>query len=347
MNFKQQPWLDSGKTDSLFILLPAVLPLIIVWIFPGYFNTQTSVTSLWWIILVLNIDVAHVYSTLFRFYWDRETYTQYKTHLIIIPVVGFIVGVILYSIDSMLFWRILAYVAVFHFVRQQFGFMRLYSRKEAYNKIYRTIDAIAIYTATLYPLLYWHMYYIDHFNWFIKGDFITIPKTFAPAFLIIYAVVILTYLIKEIYISIKARSINIPKNALVVGTFISWYAGIILFRGDLIFTMLNVVAHGIPYMALVYIYGKKKSQSSFKFPWRSVAIFIVTITILAYFEEGLWDTLVWNDHPDVFPISGIFTSPTGIWLALIVPLLALPQITHYVLDGFIWKVSKEKKVIDQ
>ena len=29
-------------------------------------------------------------------------------------------------------------------------------------------------------------------------------------------------------------------------------------------------------------------------------------------------------------------------LSFIVPLLALPQITHYILDGFIWKIKKEE-----
>jgi hypothetical protein len=28
-------------------------------------------------------------------------------------------------------------------------------------------------------------------------------------------------------------------------------------------------------------------------------------------------------------------------LGIIVPLLALPQITHYIIDGFIWKIKRE------
>ena len=46
----------------------------------------------------------------------------------------------------------MAYTAAYHFVRQQYGFMRIYSRKEAANKYYRVIDAITIYAATIYPL---------------------------------------------------------------------------------------------------------------------------------------------------------------------------------------------------
>ena len=29
-------------------------------------------------------------------------------------------------------------------------------------------------------------------------------------------------------------------------------------------------------------------------------------------------------------------------LSILVPLLALPQITHYILDGFIWKIRKDE-----
>jgi hypothetical protein len=30
------------------------------------------------------------------------------------------------------------------------------------------------------------------------------------------------------------------------------------------------------------------------------------------------------------------------WLKIIVPLLSVPQITHYVIDGFIWKMRKDQ-----
>ena len=49
--------------------------------------------------------------------------------------------------------------------------MRIYSRKEAANKYYRVIDAITIYAATIYPLLYWHLHSDRNFNWFVEGDF--------------------------------------------------------------------------------------------------------------------------------------------------------------------------------
>jgi hypothetical protein len=66
------------------------------------------------------------------------------------------------------------------------------------------------------------------------------------------------------------------------------------------------------------------------------------LILFAYFEEGLWDGLVWKEHASVFkPFATLPAINSDMLLALIVPLLALPQSTHYVLDGFIWKMKKK------
>jgi hypothetical protein len=135
---------------------------------------------------------------------------------------------------------------------------------------------------------------------------------------------------------------NIPKNLILVGTYLSWYLGIVTFQGDLVFTMLNVVAHGIPYMALVWIFGKKTNeQHVFNFNYKGVLIFIGVVFLLAYLEEAIWDIFIWKDHPSIFPmLTSLPVVQDTFILSLLVPLLTLPQLTHYVLDGFIWKIRK-------
>lgn len=347
---QQQPWIYSPKLDSLFILSPPFVSLLIILLFPAAFNAQEGIPVFWWVVLIVCIDVAHVYSTLYRTYFDKETFRQQKNILIAIPVVGFVVAVILYSIDDMLFWRILAYLAVFHFVRQQYGFMRIYSRKEIFSKWYYHIDRITIYTATIYPLLYWHLSAPRNFNWFIEGDFWHFRSSFLlTVATIVYGLVIVAYIIKETYFIIKERYVNWPRNAVMAGTFLSWYFGIVYFNGDLAFTLLNVVSHGVPYMALIWVYGKKKvraDQSYSKlvkqfFTQYGVVLFLLSMVLLAYIEEGFWDAWIWKEHQSVF---GLFYTmafhPGKEVLALLVPLLALPQITHYIIDGYIWKVSR-------
>jgi hypothetical protein len=244
--FSNQPWLKNPAADGALILLPPIIPLGILLLFQSYFDQHVIVSTGWWVLLVMCIDVSHVYSTTFRFYWEPDLFKKYRTHLIIIPVASFLIGWSLHSIDPLLFWRVLAYMAVFHFIRQQYGFVRLYSRQEKYSKANRWIDAISIYTATLYPLIYWHIHRTQELSWFVAGDFVDLSFMQSSAFDYAYAVVITTYLIKETIQLYQQSFLNIPKNAIMIGTYLSWYFGIITAQGDLAFTLLNVVSHGIP-----------------------------------------------------------------------------------------------------
>jgi len=342
-NIGQQPWIHSRKSDSIFILAPPFLALLLVLLFPKQFTNSPGLSPLFWLILVVFVDVAHVYSTLFRTYFNSENYRKNQSLYIAVPLTCYVTGVILYDIDGLLFWRTLAYLAVFHFIRQQYGFMSLYSRKEPRNTLNYLIDTLTIYSATLYPIIYWHLTPGRNFNWFIEGDFFQLSSTtlIKPLFYI-YLALLLVYFIKESLELKKHKAMNIPKNLLICGTAVSWFFGIVFFNGDMAFTTLNVISHGIPYMALIWLSEKKHINQGIpkakKFTKYKFVYFLLIIVFFAYLEEGLWDGLIWNEHNQLFSIfSNLPKLQNSQVLTLVVPLLSLPQSTHYVLDGFIWK----------
>jgi len=345
-------WLYSQRFDLTFILAPSFLSVIFVLFFSDRFAVTDGIPLWAWVAFVLCIDVSHVYSSLFRTYFNKKEFNENKTLYTLLPVIVFLVSVFLYTLGANVFWRILAYTAVFHFIRQQYGFMRLYSRNRNESNFSRRIDAVLIYISTLYPILYWHTHLPRNFRWFTDGDFIHgVPRIFERILLLVYIGVALTYLVKEFRQTFLQKNFNLPKNLIIIGTALSWYVGIVLLNGDMVFTITNVVSHGIPYMALVWAYGKKQADkddsilvfgklqykvffSRFSFP-----IFILSLILFGYIEEGFWAGLVWREHLEVF---GIFANLPTIrakdTLNLIVPLLTLPQATHYVLDGFIWRL---------
>jgi hypothetical protein len=149
---------------------------------------------------------------------------------------------------------------------------------------------------------------------------------------------------------IRYKTINLPKLLIITGTLISWYFGIVYFNGDMAFTLLNVVSHGIPYMALVWLYGKKNYTKPGRgnkflrsvFSRYGVIAFLAIVILLAIVEEALWDLAVWKEHTEVFRSSNFKFPVSDKLLSILVPLLALPQITHYILDGFIWKVREDE-----
>ncbi|PQJ12100.1 hypothetical protein CJD36_009945 [Flavipsychrobacter stenotrophus] len=340
-----QPWINKPLYDVAFILLPPFLALLVVALLPAHFKNSGDMPVMVWVMLVLFVDVAHVYSTLYNTYLDKDRLRRHSRLFIFIPIVCYIAGVALHIWSGSLFWSVLAYLAVFHFIRQQYGFMRLYARRDDQPDWEKIIDGLAIYSATIYPLIYWHCTPGRNFNWFIDGDFIIGNSSLIKEFSgVIYLMIACAYIVKEGILLLRDEKINIPKNGVIIGTYLSWYFGIIYFNGDMAFTLLNVVAHGIPYMALIWSEmnrtEKKKTPAAqgIKVKGYGLAVFVGSLILLAYLEEGLWDGFIWQDHKSVFGLFRFLPHISSDFvLALLVPLLSLPQSTHYVLDGFIWR----------
>ena len=66
------------------------------------------------------------------------------------------------------------------------------------------------------------------------------------------------------------------------------------------------------------------------------------LIFFAYVEENFWDMFVWNEHGSVFFGFKNFGALSKPILNIVVPILALPQLFHYVIDGFIWKIKNDK-----
>ena len=335
----EQAWIHKPKTDSIFILAPSFVVVAIVFLCQDWLKIVEEDHSFYtWLFLIVFIDVAHVYATLFKTYFVSSEYKKRRTLLIALPVICFLISVVLFSFGSQVFWSVLAYVAVFHFIRQQYGFMRLYARKERKTKAGQLADNIVIYTATVYPMLYWFLSSPRAFNWFVEEEFFRFESREIIIVLTwIYVFVMLFYVLRTVLIFIKDQYFNIPKNAIIIGTLLSWYFGIVYFNNDLVFTLLNVVSHGIPYMALIYlkeIDGKKEEELGILYhlkEFKGILIYIGILLLIAFSEEYLWEVLVWNEQFSL-NLSGFSN-----WQFLVVPLLTVPQFTHYLLDGFIWK----------
>ena len=330
-------WLFSARTDLLAFLGSAVVSLLALWIGARVGVLNDDSPDWIWIPFVLLLDVAHVYATAFRVYFDSQELRRRPLLYIAVPLAGYAIGVALYSEGDLVFWRALAYLAVFHFVRQQYGWVALYrARLGERGVVGKVIDAVAIYAATAYPLVYWQANLPRRFWWFLPGDFASVPTAIARALWPVYCVSLALYAARSIYQLIVKGEVNPGKDVVVVTTAVCWYVGIVTFNSDYAFTVTNVVIHGVPYLVLVYWYARLRREES-SGPYRVLAhgplMFMLTLWLMAYIEEMFWDRGVWHDRSWLFGAAWDIQS-IKVWL---VPLLALPQLTHYVLDGFIWR----------
>ena len=238
-----QPWF-AATIDEHPTCAPAVVATLIALGIDTAGHARAGVSLVAWAVLVIGIDVAHVYSTLYRTYLDPFERRQLSGWLIGTPLATWVLGVLLYTWSAATFWSVLAYTAVFHFVRQQYGFLMLYSRGErSVPRWSRRLDQAAIYSAARRCCV--GISPPRPFVWFTDGDFLALPAILWRFALPLYIALFAAYLVKEVTLCYKTYSINWPRNALVLGTALSGMS-IRGAAGDLGATLTNVVSHGIP-----------------------------------------------------------------------------------------------------
>src|SRR5829696_7517780 len=119
-------WLFSPRVDVCVFGGSALVSLVLLWVGARAGVLEADSPDWAWVPAVLLVDVAHVYATAFRVYFDAEELKRRAALYLLAPIIAYVMGVALYSESDALFWRALAYLAVFHFVRQQYGWVALY-----------------------------------------------------------------------------------------------------------------------------------------------------------------------------------------------------------------------------
>jgi hypothetical protein len=336
------PWL-FGRTTDLWTFggsAALALALVLAGIPLGWVSDQ-SAPEWTWLALIVAIDVAHVWSTSFRVYLDGDELKRRPWLYFGAPIACYAAGLALYAHGPETFWRVLAYVAVFHFVRQQAGWVALYRRRaNETDAVDRVIDTAAIYAATIYPLVYWHAHLPRSFVWFVDGDFVAgLSAPIAAALAPVYWAIGIAFVARQAWLALARRPLNHGKVLVVATTWLTWWLGIVALDSDYAFTVTNVVVHGVPYFVLTYRYGRARAASIDRpvlgFLLRRGALgFLGFVLVCAAIEETLWDRWVFHDREWLFG-AGPALSETIVWL--VVPLLALPQSVHYVLDAWVWR----------
>lgn len=355
-------WLFSPREDLLAFLLPTLLAVSLV-LLAGGPDLQAPLGPLGWLLAVVFVDVAHVWATIYRVYTVPGEVRRRPWLYLGMPAVAYGLGVALYSLSALTFWRALASLAVYHFVRQQYGWIALSARRAPAPRgarLDRGLDMAAVYIGTLYPIVYWHAHLPRRFHWFVPQDFfLSAPRWLEQVFFVAWLLIGAAWLLRQGQRIVHERSVPVAKLLVMVSTWLSWYLGIVQYNSDFVFSVCNVLPHGVPYFVLLYRYRQRERRARETAPAAAEAasaavdaaaprprfslldllLFLLPLVALAFAEEGLWDRLVWHDHAMFFPLPEVY--PPAWLLVLLVPLLSLPQSAHYLLDAWIWRVGPQ------
>jgi hypothetical protein len=343
-------WIFSAPQDFLFFFGTLLVGIIF-----GLYIENTGIvdtyqkTIVYLILVNILLDEGHVYATLFRTFFDKVEMKR-RGHLIIGSLIGVaLVHLILILISYKLFTHVLAYVALYHVVRQQIGFVHITFLKDPNKEVEdRKWDRGIIYLMTIACALYW----FSHFEqtgkdfYFTKGDVFAIPSFIGDVAIKLMWCGVIAYFIREVGKFRKYGQLNIAKYIVVSTTFIHWYLGLVATHYLFLFVAMTYFYHSIPYIALVYKYSARETGSLTQLRWTKIfgplkwVPFVLVFFLGSYIEYNGWFQVIPEAFAHIFvvPLFTMSEATQNIFIGF----MWVPLVTHYVIDGFIWKFSDPK-----
>ena len=163
------------------------------------------------------------------------------------------------------------------------------------------------------------------------------PRSSRRCLFPVYVLALTAYFAKSVYLYFTTGFLNIGKDIVVATTAICWYVGIVVFNSDYAFTVTNVIIHGVPYFAsdlCLCADAARDRPGGFIERCRQIGWFFSRRSGRSLILKSYSGTAAFGTSSNGF----LAAIGTGRNLKMyLVPLLALPQLTHYVLDGFIWR----------
>lgn len=326
--------LFGPRVDAMLFLGPLVFATISV-VLARMLGAEREVGLLGWLVFVVGIDVGHVWSTLWVTLLRRDQREAHALSFAGLALGIYLAGVAVHAaLGNSAFWRLVAYAACFHFVRQQVGWVHLArARAREFDAIGARVDAATVTLSALEPLAYWHVHGRS-FGWMIADDFVRLPPIVLLVVRAVYALTLGVFLLREAA-ALRRGRLHLGKLLVIASTAIGWHAGIEIIDSDLVFTAFNTAAHAAPYVYFVAVRAEPSTLAAHARRGLGAALtFVLVLVAIAFTEEVLWESLVWGDHGFPSPPSWAVALASGI-----VPLLALPQLVHYAVDAVIWRRS--------
>lgn len=319
---------DKGLilTRSNFLIF--VFPLIILSLIFLYLPMDQS-SKQWIFVGATLIDMTHVYSTFFYLGFSKQLSRMFGVSKLILYAIFtslFLLGVFLFTRDSIYTWYVIAFGAIFHFIKQQAGWMKIAGKQTLDSPIQVWINQLSIYTLTGFTVIY-RMTKIEEPHWFRSNDLPFLPEFFYDNFKYIFIfsqVLFLGSFLKDFFL---LKKVSLAKIHIWLSTFIGWYYALIIINDFLLAASFLMVQHGFPYLVLI-IKNTTVNVDVASRTWIKIILVLGGAGILSSINYFL-------PYP-VFDQNTLVS-------ALIFTAFFSAQFIHYTFDSFIWK-SKYKLI---
>ena len=323
-------WIYSPRQDLVLTAVVFAAALLLPTI------TPTKWGLLEFSIVAILIDQNHIFTTLFRIYFDPTEFKRRRMLYLFAPAVAAGAAALTLRIGPSVFWFTFSALSMFHFIRQQFGWFMITIRKNvaALGAAEVLLNKTLFYGLIILPMIYGMSersigFYLISF----KPE---LPTFLAAPVLTLYFMVFTAAVVYEFN---KARStgfLNWAKYNQYLVTFVISFLMHLFGRG--MSPVPVIVAHGITYWYASYVMLRRNPntllpplKNLMMGRWSLVSLFALISTITFLY----WNTFYNADVAKLFFGNLAYLAPvvfgTFSW-------------THYLLDAFIWKSSDNPAV---
>lgn len=280
--------------------------------------------------VLVYMALGHHVPTFLRAYGDPDEFQRNRWRLVAVPLLVVPVLAAAYWIDA----RIVGLIFVwdqYHFVRQNYGMMRIYDTKAGVRTKRRgNLDHWLCFSAFVAIVSHSDFYTHTYAETFFDLG-LAIPGWVGSAIgtgsLFVTAVVAVLYAGDLWGRLVRGEPVALPKLAIFATTYGVWYFAYVTLSDPFLSYPISSFFHCLQYDAFAWSYGRRKAWSAppsgrgaaIRYLYQGRSVWLYVLAVLAYgavsqLGRGLYPILVLN-------------ASTGV--------------LHYYFDAFIWKVRRD------
>ena len=327
-------WIISARDDLVWFIGSVVSSYVLLLLYVNGIIPLFPMVAAWAIL----IDAPHVFGTFSRTYFDRAE-RQNRARLLWGSLLFFAIGPLMVLAGfGLVFFFVAALWAYYHLVKQHYGFMVLYKKKNGdLARIDNALDRLLLLFAFNYP-----------FVEFIARD----PEAMArvPAILhggvngfakLLLAGTVLSFIVwlgRQIQRAIAGEALNVPKYLLLAAAIPMHWIVLLTPMPDkpIAIVAILTIYHNFQYHRLIWFHNKKyKPESREK---HGAAAEFISRRLLYYIAFGVVFGLIYQGPRQALNYLGPQNNQIGI------SFLWGYAFIHYYLDSKIWRVRRDPSV---
>lgn len=333
-------WIISGRDDLVWFIGSVLTSYFLLLIYVTGLVPLVPMVAAWAIL----IDAPHVFGTFSRTYFDR-TERQARKRLLWGSLAFFVIGPLMVLAGlGLVFFFLAALWAYYHLVKQHYGFMVLYKKKNGdLAPVDNLLDRTFLLLAFTYP-----------FVAFIAMDaeaMARVPSSLqagvgrlATTLLVLTLISALVWVARQVQRAVSGLPLNVPKY-LLLGAAIPMHWVVLLTpmpHKPIAIVAILTIYHNLQYHRLIWFHNKKYVQGPDSRE-RYGAAELISRRLLYYIGFGLLFGLWYQGPRQLF---GRSTDPTvmSLPLQLFAAFFWGYAFIHYYLDSKIWRVRRDPSV---